>query len=124
MKDKGIFGVPVVDPATKRPLAIINMFNFASFFLDNEAPKSDDEILCNRSTEDIMGRRRCCSLDSNIGYRVTNVLPVKQNNISFRKTCSLLTKSGCHSLSLMKNKKITHLITRASVIRFIAGTGG
>eukprot|EP01127_Copromyxa_protea_P007097 TRINITY_DN17018_c0_g1_i1.p1 TRINITY_DN17018_c0_g1~~TRINITY_DN17018_c0_g1_i1.p1 ORF type:complete len:741 (+),score=107.61 TRINITY_DN17018_c0_g1_i1:34-2256(+) len=108
MKEKGIFGIPVVDPTTKRAITLINMFNFTAYFLDHESPRDVVEILESLTTEDLMG------------YRVTNLLPIKQVSISFRKTCSLLTKSGCHSVSLMKNKKLDYLITRASVIRFIA----
>lgn len=55
MKEKGIFGVPVIDPATKRPLAIINMFNYAAYFINNESTKNDIEILGQMSTEELMG---------------------------------------------------------------------
>lgn len=58
MKEKGIFGVPVIDPITKRPITIVNMFNYASYFIDNEAAASDSDILGNMSTEELMSMAR------------------------------------------------------------------
>lgn len=122
MRDKGIFGVPIVEGEAKRPFTIINMFNFASYFIDKEAAVGSEEILGNLTTGEMMGMISIGFSSNEPEYKFSNLLPVKQNNISFRKTCTMLTKSGCHSVALMKNKKLAYLITRASVIRFIAGT--
>eukprot|EP01126_Amoeba_proteus_P043601 TRINITY_DN4794_c0_g1_i1.p1 TRINITY_DN4794_c0_g1~~TRINITY_DN4794_c0_g1_i1.p1 ORF type:complete len:614 (+),score=133.88 TRINITY_DN4794_c0_g1_i1:80-1921(+) len=110
IEEKALFGLPVVDVDTAKPLAVINLFNFTTFFLSSlqhETSSTADELLQEKSTQELLN------------YGTQHHLPWEHEKISFRQICGILSSPGCHRVSIIRKDKLEFFITRASVIRFI-----
>lgn len=128
LKADQFVSVPVLEKnaeGTKtRTLSVMNLFHFAAFFLDNmsdEKPTVHD-VLAAVTSEQIAGKPPSMLCLIFVGYNYNSPLCImEQERITFRKMCTSLAMPRSHCIFLSSEKKLVRLVTRASLVRFIAG---